>query len=204
MDEQKICLKISQFGGIMVQEIEIEYKVLLTKEEYERLASNLPFPTHSLDQTNYYFETENFDFKKYHSALRIREKNQEYTLTFKQPHQDGILETHDQLREKEFVSWINEKPISKPNVAKQLDELNFIIDRVRYFGSLKTKRKTFMSDDIIYVLDESFYNGKVDYELEIEAPSRQIGSIVFTNLLKKHNISPKEPITKIERFFNTL
>ncbi|WP_212685903.1 CYTH domain-containing protein, partial [Salmonella enterica] len=83
----------------MAQEIEIEFKNLLTEEEYLKLLSNLPFPKYSQTQTNYYFETEDFSLKAHGSALRIREKNGNYTLTLKETHELGLLETHDALTE---------------------------------------------------------------------------------------------------------
>lgn len=192
------------FGGIMTQEIEIEYKVLLTKNEYETIASSLPFSTNSVIQVNYYFETKQFDFKKQHSALRIREKNNQYTLTLKQPHKDGILETHDKLTEEEFNNWMNGNPPPTVHVGKQLKNMGIKVERINYFGSLTTKRRSFKLEDILYVLDESTYNGKVDYELEIEAPSKEKGLNVFNKIIQDFHISPKEPITKIERFFYSL
>ncbi|MEI3607847.1 CYTH domain-containing protein [Pseudogracilibacillus sp. SE30717A] len=188
----------------MAQEIEIEYKVLLSKEKYDELESKLPFPNHSITQINYYFETNNFQLKKHKSALRIREKNNKFTLTLKQPHENGILETHDPLSKDEFLSWINNKPIPKPSIGQQLQKLTINEYDLHYYGSLKTERKIFEQDDVLYMLDKSFYNGIIDYELEIEANSREVGYHAFRNLLEKFNIKVKRPITKIERFFNSL
>lgn len=188
----------------MAQEIEIEYKVLLTKKEYENIASSLPFPTNSVNQVNYYFETKQFDFKKQHSALRVREKNNKYTLTLKQPHVEGILETHDKITEEEYKNWLNGNPTPTVHVGKQLDYMEIPIEQIKYFGSLSTERKSFKAEDILYVLDKSTYNGKIDYELEIEAPSQEKGREAFNQLIQNYRITRKEPITKIERFFYSL
>jgi len=188
----------------MTQEIEIEYKVLLTKNEYDQLTNDFPFPKRSTLQTNYYFETNNHDLKKHRSALRIREKANKYILTLKQPYKNAILETHDPLSFDAFLRWKNGMPTHAPHVEQQLTKMDIQINELIYFGSLQTKRKTFTSKNIIYVLDESHYNGKMDYELEIEAPSHEIGNTIFLEILQRYNITPKKPITKIERFFNTL
>lgn len=188
----------------MAQEIEIEYKALLTKEQFDRLATALPFPAAASTQTNYYFETKQFDLKKQNSALRIRKKDNAYALTLKQPHTEGILETHDSLSEKEFLSWMNGKPFSAFHVGNKLEKMGINANSLLYYGLLTTERRSFKSDHIEYVLDESKYNGTIDYELEIEAPSKEIGEAAFEQLLAQFNIEPKEPITKIERFFNTL
>ena len=188
----------------MAQEIEIEFKVLLSKEEFRLLETTLPFPNHSTLQTNYYFETRSFDLKDRKSALRIREKNETYTLTLKQPHLEGILETHDPLNKLEFLNWMDNKPMIKPSVSRQLEELKIDVGDLYYYGALKTERKTFKQDSVLYVLDKSYYNGKTDYELEIEADSKESGNQVFNKILADFHIEAKEPITKIERFFASL
>ena len=63
-------------GGIMVQEIEIEYKTLLTKQEFTTLLHALSFPQDSVSQTNYYFDTINFALKE-HQVLYVSVKKQE-------------------------------------------------------------------------------------------------------------------------------
>ncbi|MFD2130080.1 CYTH domain-containing protein [Pseudogracilibacillus auburnensis] len=188
----------------MSQEIEIEYKVLLTKVEFDRLAKNLPFPDQGVEQTNYYFDTKVMALKNVRCALRIRKKGNTYTLTLKEPHSDGILETHDTLTEKEFVSWINGTPIPKPNITKQLQQLQIDEANLVYLGALTTLRKTFMREEIEYVLDQSMYNGKTDYELEIEAPTHEKGLPAFQKILQAYKIKERKSVTKIERFFYSL
>lgn len=188
----------------MSQEIEIEFKTLLKKETFIRLHNALPFPQKGRTQTNYYFETKNFDLKSNRCALRIREKNGVYTLTLKQPNPKGILETHDELTEEEFHQWINMKPVRKDNTGRQLEQMHISISNMHYYGFLKTERFSYEEDGIIYVLDKSYYNDIIDYELEIEVTEFDLGEKVFTNLINTFHIPKQSPISKIERFFNTL
>ena len=51
--------------------LEIEYKTLLTKDEFNRLNSQLSHVT-PVTQTNYYFDSDNFDMKAHRMSLRIR------------------------------------------------------------------------------------------------------------------------------------
>src|SRR5690625_2716737 len=104
----------------MAEEIEIEFKTLINEEDFERLRTKLPFFEKPIIQTNYYFDTIDYSLKRQPCALRIREKENNYTLTLKQPHQDGILETHDKLTKKEFTQWIHGQPVCKPYTGKQL------------------------------------------------------------------------------------
>ncbi len=188
----------------MAQEIEIEYKNLLTNDEFNRLLTNLPFPKESQVQINYYFETEDFALRNKLSALRIREKNGNYQLTLKEPHPEGLLETHDFLTEKEAFSWLHGNIIEKAQVIKQLKNLGIPYDHLLYFGKLTTERREINYENVLIVLDKSTYNGQVDYEFELEAPSKNVGKVIFNDLLEKNNIVIKKTPNKIERFFSSL
>ncbi|MDC3413670.1 CYTH domain-containing protein [Aquibacillus sp. 3ASR75-11] len=189
----------------MSQEIEIEYKQLLTKEEYERIHERFSFTTvPSQLQTNYYFETRDFQLKRVGAALRIREKNSTWKLTLKEQHHKGLLETHDTLTEKEAMSWISGKILPKQNVTKQLKKLEVSNDQLVYWGSLVTKRKELAVGQVLLVLDVSKYNGRKDFELEIEAKTKAAGETFFNELIAMEHISPTPTMNKIQRFFNTL
>lgn len=59
------------------QNIEIEFKNMLTKEEYELLLTHFQVGKEDLfEQENHYFDTSDFALKANHSALRIRKKRQ--------------------------------------------------------------------------------------------------------------------------------
>lgn len=188
----------------MRQEIEIEYKMLLTKAEYDTIRSELPFPVQAISQTNYYFETDNFLLKQNNCALRIREKNDTYTLTLKQPNRDGILESHQTITKQEAKQLMEGHPITQNEVIKILELSNIPTDALNYYGRLTTERRQFEQNNIVYVLDKSYYNDKVDYELEIEAPTKTTGEHAFNSILQQFNITQKTTHPKIARFFATL
>lgn len=186
----------------MSQELEIEFKNLLTNQEYNQLAEDLFSQIETIEQTNYYFETTSFDLKTNHSALRIRKKNESYTLTLKEPHPDGLLETHDQLTEDEFLLWTSGKPTEAPNVTKQLKQMDIDVSALNYLGKMTTFRKETSYQDTLIVLDKSIYLNTEDTELELEADSKQHGEKVFKNLLASYQIPVRETPAKIARFFN--
>src|SRR5699024_10914739 len=116
------------------------------------------------EQINYYFETEELALKQHNSALRIRKKDGEFMLTLKEPHPKGLLETHVPLTKNEAFSWINEDFIEKTQITEQLLKLHIPINELRYYGSLKTKRRECLIHNVLFVLDYSEYNDKKDYE----------------------------------------
>lgn len=187
----------------MAQEIEIEEKMLLSEEKFTELLSALDFPDKPFIQTNYYFETPDLALKNNLCALRIRKKGSHYIMTLKEPHRDGILETHDTLTSEDLKRAKNNINIDAPNCAKQLALKQIDISQIIYFGSLTTERYEFEKNQLIYVLDKSSYNNMIDYELEIEAPSRSLGVDTINHLIKRFNIPRVETISKIQRFFKT-
>src|SRR5699024_4868279 len=98
----------------MGQEIEIEFKTLIDEHTFYKLLETLPFPNKPVVQINNYFDTKHMSLKKHKSALRIREKDDPYTLTLKQPQTRSVLDPHDLLTYQEYVSWIKGHPIAKP------------------------------------------------------------------------------------------
>ncbi|MHA6251708.1 CYTH domain-containing protein [Oceanobacillus sp. CAU 1775] len=187
----------------MAQEIEIEFKNLLTVSEFNHLLTELNFPKTADKQTNFYFETEDFRLKEKHSALRIREKNNKYTLTLKEPYETGLLETHDALTKQEATQWIEGTPVVKPHTSKQLEKLQIPVEDFKYFGSLETERREIKFQNVLLVLDYSKYNQQDDYELELEADDFTTGKRVFEALLSEYQIPVRDTPNKIARFFQS-
>lgn len=188
----------------MAQEIEIEFKTLLEKDDFYKLLRELPFPDEPVTQTNHYFDTKDMTLKQHTSALRIREKDDTYTLTLKQPQPHGVLETHDNLAFSEYQAWIQGNPIAKPHNASLLTDMGIQTADLIHYGSLETRRHAFFQGGMEIVLDESHYLGKHDFELELEAETYESGLAAFENLLEQYNIVKQKPITKIKRFFDAL
>ncbi|WP_042148966.1 CYTH domain-containing protein [Paucisalibacillus sp. EB02] len=188
----------------MAQEIEIEFKNLLTKAEYEILLNYLPFPSVGKKQINYYFETIDFKLRQHKSALRIREKNGKYQLTLKEPFGDGLLETHDSLIKEEVTEWLNGNPVPKAETSEQLSKMNISINELQYYGSLSTIRREYIHSGLIYVLDHSSYHNHEDYELEIEAKDKESGLKALETILMECGITRKETPNKIARFFQKM
>lgn len=187
----------------MAQEIEIEFKNLLTKDEYNHLLASFSFPKIAQKQTNYYFETKDFALQRNNSALRIREKNNEYKLTLKEPHPKGLLETNDILTENEALEWLKGNIIEKEYTTRQLINMKVPPQTLLYYGYLITERREVKYNEVLLVLDYSEFNDQYDYEFELEAPSREIGLHTFQSILTKLNIKEKDTPNKIERFFTT-
>ncbi|MDX8045800.1 CYTH domain-containing protein [Gracilibacillus sp. S3-1-1] len=189
------------------QEIEIEFKNLLTEEEYQQLINHFSSSNQQIiHQKNHYFDTFDFQLKTHKSALRIREKKDQFQLTLKQPNPNGpgLLETHCTITEKEAKQFINGTIIDKAPITHALTKVNIPIDQLRYGGALETYRIEHDYQQTTLVLDKSHYNNHIDYELELEASSEEHGTEVFNTLLEQWAIPKRKTPNKIERFYHTI
>ncbi|WP_017470549.1 CYTH domain-containing protein [Amphibacillus jilinensis] len=189
----------------MSQEIEIECKLLLTEEEYRSLLDYLNCSTvRPTEQINYYFETPKFNLKNKGAALRIRYKDDQFILTLKQPHPDGLLETHDYLSKQQAENWLNNQPTSTPAIESELINLGVHVNQLHYGGALVTERIEIEYHGALVVADISKYNNQIDYELEVEARTRQIAESVMDELINTLSLEVKPTPNKIERFYQSL
>ncbi len=187
----------------MNQEIEIEFKNLLSKEEFQSLLTEYSLTQdHFTLQQNYYFDSAAFDLKKKGAALRIRHKKGTYMLTLKQPIENGILETHQVLTNDSARDMLSGDTIVQGEVRTIIERLNIKPSQIRYLGTLETNRAEINYLEGILVLDHSKYFDQEDYELEYEVKEFLKGQEDFFEFLKKKAIPKRSTENKIMRFFN--
>lgn len=165
----------------MNKNIEKEYKMLLTKEEFETLLNNFPQAVFK-KQCNTYYDTKTHAIQKKKGAMRIREVDKKFIFTLKMHSEDGLLE---------FEKEVDENSL---NVFKDI-EIQNLLDKFHINGdlmkltSLCTKRATIKTEFAEICFDISTYNGHTDYEIEYEYKKEHDGLTVFQNILKDINLT---------------
>jgi uncharacterized protein YjbK len=186
----------------LAQEIEIEFKNLLTKEEYMQLIQQFSIKDTAFRvQENHYFDTPGFHLKKKQSALRVRQKGGSFTLTLKTPITDGLLETNQRLSSGQAEELLKHGIFPDGEVKDFLLNLGASVSSLHHFGSLTTKRAELEYRGGLLVFDESSYFDKVDYELEYEVKDFKEGEKIFFDFLKEQEIPVRETENKIKRFY---
>lgn len=184
------------------QEIEIEFKNLLTKSEFHQLLMLFSLTEKDFKkQINYYFDTPQFLLKEKKSALRIRFKNDTYTLTLKQPASIGLLETHQLLSKEQALLLLNDGQFPKGDIYDILSSEDISPSLITFFGKLTTERTEIPFKNGLLVFDHSSYLDTDDYELEYEVTDEQSGQINFQELLKSQGIPIRKTENKIMRFY---
>lgn len=199
----KLEFKKERIFGKMTQTMEIEFKNMLSAEEFNKMVSAFHLTKDQfIEQVNHYFDTEDFALKNKGCALRIREKKAQFELTLKQPHKDGLLETNQILTFEEAQAFLNGGFLKDGVVAAQISS-SLGIDGIKlnYFGSLTTERAEIAYKNGLLVLDCSSYLKTIDYEVEYEVSNREQGKPIFLSLLTDFQIPVRQTRNKIQRFY---
>lgn len=182
----------------MQKSTEVEFKTLLTKQEYDRLMEKFKGNRTDL-QTNHYFDTPRFSLKALDASLRVRERDS-LELTLKKKKGYALQEFTLPIDEDIFKA-IKETGIVPESELKQ--ELSQIIgeQKLNNFLSLSTLRMFFPYKKGILFIDKSQYLGLTDYELEYESKSYFEGKKEFIELMSELQIQYKKSDRKVKRAF---
>lgn len=188
----------------MSKEMEIEFKNMLNKEEYDNLLAEYQLSENSLKtQTNIYFDTADFQLKNKKMGLRIRKTNSHIEFTLKAP----TSNTYTMLEVTDYLDTFNsDVTLVKQVLNRESDVVEYLIregvqlENLRPIGELTTTRgEVRLESNVLLVLDKSNYYGKTDYELEMEVADAEKGKFLFEEILDLHHIPTRASNKKIAR-----
>ncbi|MBC1500649.1 CYTH domain-containing protein [Listeria weihenstephanensis] len=189
----------------MSKDLEIEFKNMLTEEEYTTLIEEFRLKEDDFfTQTNYYLDTADFQLKDKLAALRIRKRELYYELTLKTPEQVGLLETTQILAEEQVTAILDGANIPVGQVRDMLQTLGVKHQDLIMFGSLTTTRAEKDYKNGLLVFDKSFYSNTHDFELEYEVPDFDKGKVIFEQFLEERDIPKRPTMNKILRFYEAV
>lgn len=187
----------------MSKELEIEFRNMITAEEYQELIESFGLKEADFfEQTNYYFDTPTFALKELHAALRIRARNNNYELTLKTPEKVGLLETTQILAPDQAEGIIAGANIPVGQIRDALAKLSIDHTELENFGSLQTIRAEKDYKNGLLVFDKNFYGNIADFDLEYEVADFEKGKKIFSNLLEDYGIEENEAPNKVKRFYD--
>ncbi len=176
----------------MQSNIEIEAKILLTKDEYDAIVKYLHLERYKkIEQTNHYVDTIERELRQNDIALRIRENN-EFTLTLKTPLSEGLLEKNQNINWREYSDLEDKGIFPQGDIKNFLEICGFDTHSLKVLASLKTNRIELEVDDGLLCLDENIYgknNDIIDYELEVESTSMEKAEETASKILKEVGIT---------------
>lgn len=181
----------------MNKNIEKEYKVLVTKQQFDELLSRYNNITFN-EQVNTYYDTLNSDIRKMKGAMRIREINGTFLFTLKTREGENLLEYEKDVQEN-TISMLQQKEILE--LLSTFD----IFGPFQEIATLSTKRAIYNNGYAEVCFDISSYNGKCDYEIEYEYKKEHDGLSLFQEILNPIHIQyEKNCDSKIKRAIDSL
>ncbi len=144
----------------MSENLEIEFKTLLSIEEFSRVIDYFQFKEEQFfTQINYYFDSADFQLRKRRMGLRVRVLSDNAEITLKIPEKVGLLEINDALSVEEAKAIVESATLPTiGNVYNKLNQLGIDQSDLRLIGSLTTKRAELKLPQGLLALDESWYN----------------------------------------------
>lgn len=165
-----------------MENIEIEYKVMINKDDYDKVISSL-HNYEIYEQINYYYDTKNNSLKNNNLSFRIRHilnKNL-YLMTIKEKLNSG-------RKEIEFYLNSNDPLKINKDVKDFLNKRGVDYKELITIGKLKTLRYEIKINDCLLCFDKNNYYNKEDYEIECEAKTMEIAKKTLCDYLKKYDI----------------
>ena len=173
----------------MGSNIEIEAKVLITKDEYNKVIEHFHLDSYRrIKQTNYYIDTDNRDIKNNGFALRVREKDQEFELTLKTPLSEGLLEKNETIGWRVFEDLRDSKIFPEGGIKKFLAILGIDTNELKIITSLTTERIEIEYKNCLLAVDKNTYGNNVDYEVEAESTSMSGAQDTLKSILEACDI----------------
>lgn len=181
----------------MNKNIEKEYKILVTKDQFSTLLKNYP-EAKFIEQINTYYDTENMDIRNARGAIRIRQITDTFIFTLKMHSEEGLLE---------FEKEVNANHISifEDVEIQELLSTYGISGNIKEITTLTTQRAMIKTEDAELCFDMSMYNGITDYEIEYEYKKDHDGRTIFNALLASVGLHYEKNCTsKIKRAISSL
>lgn len=161
-----------------LQNKERELKILLTKDQFDKLLNSYDFHIKIIQENTYYDSEENL-IKKLDGALRIRNiNNEKFIFTFKKRIDPiTLIELEKEVKSKDL------NQLQDPEILKWLKEYGISLAELQPITTFKTIRHLIKTKDAEICLDENKFGNKIDYEAEYEYKKDHDGIKEFNTFL---------------------
>lgn len=177
----------------MHQQIEKEFKVLITKKQYEYFIHEMYPHILPIRQKNVYYDTKDAFLSKNKIALRIRYINERKIVTLKYYEGNDLMEIEKEVN--------CDNPFKDDfNIRETLKKFN-IVDTLIPCVTIVTYRTIIAGEYAEIAIDKNkFDDGSIDYEIEYEVKQPHNDIELFQSILDKINIKyEKNAKSKIRR-----
>ena len=177
--------------------LECEARAMIDENTYNKMKDfylNKGDNYRSFRNTNIYIDTPDLYLINHHMVLRIREiDDKEKELTLKVKGEKGDDEYTYPLNNKgEYELLIKENKIPYQKIIDVLLEKGIDISSLKIITTLITDRIEIPYPNYLLVIDKNYYNSLVDYNIEIEAESKDKAKELLNEIGRPFNVEYKK------------
>ncbi len=174
--------------------IENEFKLALTKEQYDIIHEEYAWDK-EIFQINHYYDTDDLVLSGEHITCRVREIAGEFFLQMKLPADKLYSRVELERKLDALPERLAGEKLSALSGREGLPD-------VKRLGKLSTLRSVKEYDGAEIDLDKSEYFSKTDYELEIEFTDERAARKLLTQITERLGVKPTSEVCvgKIRRF----
>lgn len=186
----------------MQKATDVEFKSLITKDEYDRLIETFKDISKTDEQTNHYFDTARFSLKALDTSVKVRERD-DLSLTYKNKKGYNVTVKTEIITPEKFKEIKETGIIDIPEMAEDITKL--IKDqKLVNFMSVSTHRTYLPYLSGILNIDKTTYLDVTDYEIEYATKSFHQGKEEFIQIINDLQIQYKKSDKKIKRAYSRL
>lgn len=150
---------------------------------YDLLEHYSNYPYQDLNISNTYYDCPSKLLTSSGMVLRKRNTNGLFEITLKIKCKDYDKEINHPLKSDEQL-----KKSLNNNMISELNKLDVEIENLNVVGKILVKRREVQLEDCLLVIDFNQYSGINDYNIEIEASSREKAKTILDQIIKKYGI----------------
>lgn len=183
--------------------MEYEARVMVDEHHYclikeDKLAENKPHQ--DITNENIYFDDKSYYLTNHHMVLRIRTINHKtHEMTLKIKGDNGDIEINVPMSEEEYKNTVSLEKIDNP-VTEELIKRGIAPSSLSVVAQLSTYRTEIDYGTYLLVVDKNYYNGKIDFNIEVESTSKEAAEKYLKKIIKPYDIPyKKDYISKSRR-----
>ena len=175
----------------MQTNIELEYKTLVSREQFILLQTYFA-PQERRIQINHYYDFPDFSLLKSHQMVRVREFKDSFEFTLKMYDKDGNL--------LEFAKTVSANSLNDPEISAFLKDHGIDAENLTERACLRTDRSIYRDEYGELCFDINTYKDKTDYEIEYEMVHNTDQFYQrYLSILKKADIEYQPSLPKVMR-----
>ncbi len=176
--------------------MEYEARAMVGEKQYHEILSQYlksGYKVNHVINKNTYFDNDELYLTNHDTVLRKRQFNEKLEATVKRRVEKGNKEINVRLDDSLIDSVDPLLLFNDEIIIKELNGKNVSVGELKVVGKLTTDRYEFeINPNCLLVVDKNDYNHRIDYNVEVEASSKEEAKEVIKSILSSFGVTYKK------------